>query len=120
MQRRIVQIAKMCVADVQVGDAVASDPNGARGWFVVDEVVRLTSGEMALVGDRGRSTITAGPRDVVGLQVRQTVEMAVEEPEPVAPPPEAAAPSPPASTAAPVAEPPPEDPEESSGDSAAA
>ena len=81
MQRRIVQIAKMCVADVRLGDAVASDPNGARGWFVVEEVVPLTSGEVALGGDRGRSTITAGPRDVVGIQVRQNVEMAVETPE---------------------------------------
>jgi hypothetical protein len=84
MQRRIVQIAKMCVSDVRVGDAVGTDPNNTRGWFVVDEVVSLTSGDVALVGNRGRSTITANPRDVVGIQVRQTVEMAVEEPAPVA------------------------------------
>ena len=119
MQRRIVQIAKMCVADVRVGDAVASDPNGPRGWFVVDEVVRLTSGEVALVGDRGRSTITAGPRDIVGLQVRQSVEMAVEEPD-ATPVPSAGESSESAGATEPPSAPPSEEPAESTGESAAA
>ena len=80
MQRRIVQIAKMCMADVRVGDTVGSDPNGNRGWFVVEEVVNLINGDLSLVGDRGQSSVTAAPRDVVGFQVRQTVEMAADEP----------------------------------------
>ena len=62
--------------DVHVGDAVCSDPNSPRGWFVVDDVVNLTNGDLSLVGRRGQMTITSDPRDIVGIQVRQDVEMA--------------------------------------------
>ena len=70
--------------DVRVGDAVCSDPNSPRGWFVVDDVVNLTNGDLSLVGRRGQMTSTADPRDIVGLQVRQDVEMA-DDPDYVAP-----------------------------------
>ncbi len=70
--------------DVLVGDAVCSDPNSPRGWFVVDDVVTLTNGDLSLVGRRGQMTITADPRDIVGIQVRQDVEMA-EDPDHVPP-----------------------------------
>ena len=68
----------MCMKDVHVGDAVCSDPNSPRGWFVVDDVINLTSGDLSLVGRRGQMTITADPRDIVGIQVRQDVEMAAD------------------------------------------
>lgn len=74
----------MCMKDVHPGDAVCSDPNSPRGWFVVDDVVPLTNGDLSLVGRRGQMTITADPRDIVGFQVRQDVEM-TEDPDFVAP-----------------------------------
>ncbi len=68
-QRAIVKIASIRVVDAVIGDVVNRDPDSNRGWFEIDNIEPLHDGSWALLNDATNTSITAGPLDIVGLQV---------------------------------------------------
>lgn len=74
MQRTFVRIATMRLLDVAVGDVVNSDPTASNGWFVVEEIRRLPSGDVNVTNVSSKGSVMGAPHDVVGVQVTKAVE----------------------------------------------
>jgi len=69
MQRTTVQIAKMRMIDLAVGDEMNSDPDATKGWFVVEGMRRLPSGELNVTNESTKNSIIGEEYDIVGVQV---------------------------------------------------
>ena len=74
MQRTFVRVATMRILDLAVGDVVNPEPDARSGWFVVEEIRRLPSGEMTVTNAASRGNVMGGPYDIVGVQVSKVVE----------------------------------------------
>jgi hypothetical protein len=74
MPRTIVQVARMRIIDVAIGDVMNRDPEATSGWFVVDEIRRLPSGDLNVTGTSTRDSIMGADNDIVGVQVPKIVE----------------------------------------------
>ncbi len=75
MQRTIVQIARMRMADVQPGDIVNGHPDEELGWFEVQEIRHLPSGELVAGGRASTQAAKGSPWDLVGIQVTRKIEV---------------------------------------------
>ncbi len=75
MQRTIIELVKMRLADLEVGDVVNRDPESGEGWFRVGEVRRLPSGEVNVSSANSRSTIMGDDFDIVAVQLPRVVEV---------------------------------------------
>lgn len=80
MQRPIVQIARMRLADIRAGDIVNGHPDDELGWFEVQEIRHLPSGELVAGGRLSTQAAKGSPWDLVGFQVVKQVEVAMREP----------------------------------------
>lgn len=76
MQRTIVQVAMMRIIDLAVGDVMNRDPAATSGWFVVEEIRRLPSGELNVTNTSSKDSIMGAAHDIVGVQVPKIVEQA--------------------------------------------
>jgi hypothetical protein len=75
MQRPIVKVARMRIADVEMGDCVNRDPDATLGWFEVAHIRRLHDGTISVSNESQRSTLSGADVDIVGVQVRSLVEL---------------------------------------------
>jgi hypothetical protein len=74
MQRTIVQIARMRLADLQPGDIVNSNPEHELGWFEIQLIRQLPSGELVASGQTQTQTAKGMPWDLVGVQIVKQVD----------------------------------------------
>jgi hypothetical protein len=74
MQRTFVRVATMRILDLAVGDVVNRDPAASSGWFVVEEIRRLPSGEINVTNASSRGSVMGAPHDIVGVQVSNVGE----------------------------------------------
>ena len=70
-----MQVVRMRMADVQAGDIVNKNPDEYRGWFEVQGIEHLHSGDIALLASSDKYSINGAPNDIVGVQVQQVVDM---------------------------------------------
>ena len=75
MQRTIVQVVKMRMGDLVPGDVINKNPDEPRGWFLVYELQDLPNDGLAVLASTARNSINGAPDDIVGVQVRQVVEL---------------------------------------------
>ena len=74
MQRTFVRIATMRILDLAVGDVVNREPDARSGWFVVEDIRRLPSGEINVTNAASKRSVVGAPHDIVGVQVAKNVE----------------------------------------------
>lgn len=75
MQRTIVQIARIRLADVRPGDVINGRPDDEYGWFIVRLVRQLPSGDLVASGESTNQSAKGSPVDLVGIQVTKTVDI---------------------------------------------
>ena len=75
MHRTLVQVVKMRMGDLLVGDVINKNPDDPRGWFTVHELQELPNNGLAVLASTSKNSINVSPDDIVGVQVRQTVEL---------------------------------------------
>lgn len=75
MQRSIVKITRMRIADLEVGDCVNRDPDGTQGWFEIAAIRRLHDGTLTVSNESQRNTLSGSDVDIVGVQVLTSVEV---------------------------------------------
>ena len=69
LQRSIVQVARIRIADAMVGDVVNREPDANRGWFEIDKIEPLHDGSWALLNVETNTSLTGSPLDIIGVQV---------------------------------------------------
>lgn len=79
MERKIVQIAKMRLADLRIGDVVNRDPDATHGWFVVGEIRRMADEELNVTSESLHDSVVGGEFDIVGIQGTRTIQMADDD-----------------------------------------
>lgn len=77
MQRTIVQVTRMRIIDLAVGDIVNHDPAATKGWFPIEEIRRLPSGDINVTNAATRDSVMVRDYDIVGVQVTKRVDYAV-------------------------------------------
>lgn len=88
----------MRMADLHVGDIINKNPDDPRGWFEVFELQPLPNDGLAVLASTSKNSINGSPNDIVGVQIRQAVQVpdapaapvAASEPEAPAPAPQPA------------------------------
>ncbi|MGI9623987.1 MAG: hypothetical protein ACR2PK_14215 [Acidimicrobiales bacterium] len=75
MQRTIVQIARVRLADIRTGDVINGHPDEEYGWFEVRAVRQLPSGDLVAVGDTSQQSVKGSPVDLAGVQVTKQVDV---------------------------------------------
>lgn len=75
MQRTIVQIARMRLADVRTGDVVNGHPDDEFGWFEVRAIRQLPSGDLVAMGDSSQQSVKGSPVDLTGVQMTKQIEV---------------------------------------------
>ncbi len=75
MQRTIVQVMQVRMADVLPGDIVNKNHANPTGWFVVKELQDLPNNGIVLAADSDRDSINGMIYDMVGVQVTKVVEV---------------------------------------------
>ena len=71
----MVQVVKMRMGDLLVGDVINKNPDEPRGWFTVHELQELPNNGLAVLAATSKNSINGSPDDIVGVQVRQTVDL---------------------------------------------
>ena len=74
MQRTIVQVTRMRIIDLAVGDIVNNDPTATTGWFPIEEIRRLPNGDINVTNVATRDSVMARDYDIVGVQVTKRVD----------------------------------------------
>jgi len=75
MHRTLVQVVKMRMGDLLVGDVINKNPDDPRGWFTVHELQELPNNGLAVLASTSKNSINGSPDDIVGVQVRQAVDL---------------------------------------------
>ena len=75
MQRTVIQIARMRLANVRPGDVISSHPEDEFGWFVVRGLRQLPSGDLIASGESTNDSVKGSPVDLVGVQVTKMVDI---------------------------------------------
>lgn len=75
MQRTIIQIARMRLADIESGDVVNPNPEDELGWFEVQVIRQLPSGELIASGKTQTQSAKGTPWDLVGVQIAKQVDV---------------------------------------------
>lgn len=75
MQRTIVQIARIRLADLEPGDIVNGHPDDEFGWFEVRVLRQLPSGDLVCTGDAATQSVKGSPWDLIGIQVTKQVDI---------------------------------------------
>lgn len=75
MQRTVVQIARMRLANIRPGDVINGHPEEEFGWFVVRGVRQLPSGDLIASGESTSQSVKGSPVDLVGIQVTKVVDI---------------------------------------------
>ena len=73
MSRTIVQVAKVRLMDLEVGDVINAEPDALKGWFTVEDIRRLPSGELNATGAGTRHSVMGSDHDMVGVQATKIV-----------------------------------------------
>lgn len=110
MRRTTVEIVKMRIIDLKVGDVVNTNPEALRGWFLVADIRPLTHGGFQISDTREKNSLHGEDNDIVGVQIESSFEQATTQTAasaPVASPAATPAPAtaPAAAAAAPVSAP---------------
>jgi hypothetical protein len=74
MERTTVHVALMRIVDLAIGDVVNRDPTAMSGWFAVDGIRRLPSGQLNVTNTSSRDSVMGADYDIVGVQVPKVVE----------------------------------------------
>ena len=75
MERTVIQIARVRIADLRRGDVVNQHPDDDLGWFVVQDMRQLPSGELVASGTTSNQNVKGDPVDIVGLQIAKHVPL---------------------------------------------
>lgn len=75
MERTVIQIARVRIADLRRGDVVNQHPDDDLGWFVVHEMRQLPSGELVANGTTAKQSLKGDAVDIVGLQIAKHIPM---------------------------------------------
>lgn len=75
MRRTIVQVARIRLGDVEPGDIINGRPDTDHGWFVVEMIRELPSGDLVVTGASTADNVKATPWDLVGIQVTKKIEI---------------------------------------------
>ena len=75
MQRTLVQVMQVRMADLHPGDIVNKNHDDARGWFEVKQINDLPNGGIVVEAATEKDSINGGPYDIVGVQVTKGVEI---------------------------------------------
>ena len=65
----------MRMGDLLVGDIINKNPDEPRGWFEVHELQELPNNGLAVLASTAKNSINGSPDDIVGVQVRQAVDL---------------------------------------------
>lgn len=76
MERTIVQIARIRLGDINVGDIVSGHPEKESGWFQVRVLRKLPSGELVAGGSASTESVKGSRWDLVGVQITKQVNIA--------------------------------------------
>lgn len=74
MQRTIVQVTRMRIVDLVIGDVVNHDPAATTGWFPIEEIRRLPNGDVNVTNAGSKGSVMATDYDIVGVQVTKRVD----------------------------------------------
>ena len=80
MQRTIVQIARIRLGDVQPGDIINAKPEDEIGWFEIQVLRQLPSGELIANGATQAQAAKGMAWDLVGVQITKQIEMPTRAP----------------------------------------
>lgn len=75
MQRTVIQIARVRMADLRRGDVINGRPEDDQGWFMVQTMRQLPSGELVAGGASTNQTAKGQPFDLCGVQVTKQIEV---------------------------------------------
>ncbi len=75
MQRTIVQVMTVRMADVLPGDIVNKNADKAIGWFEVVELQDLPNNGIVLAAKSDRDSVNGTIYDMVGVQITKVVEV---------------------------------------------
>jgi len=64
----------MRIVDLAIGDVTNHDPAATSGWFVIQEIRRLPSGDLNVTNTASNASIMGTDYDIVGVQVPKIVE----------------------------------------------
>ncbi len=79
MQRNLVQIARIQMRQIVPGDVVNRVPDDTRGWFVAGVLEELFDGNLQVASSDRLQAFSAGPLDIVGVQLLKPIELPVYE-----------------------------------------
>lgn len=80
MQRTVIQIARVRLAEVRPGDVVNGHPDHEQGWFRVVTIRELPSGDLVAAGETNVQSVKGSVFDLVGLQVAKQVDVPGDQP----------------------------------------
>ena len=75
MERTNVQIARIRLGDINVGDIVNGHPEKESGWFQVRVVRKLPSGELVAGGASSTESVKGSRWDLLGVQITKQVNI---------------------------------------------
>ncbi len=79
MKRNLIQVARIRMEEVLPGDVVNRVPDDTRGWFIVAAIEPLFDGTLQVTDAKRHSAFSAGPLDIVGVQLLKPIDLEVTE-----------------------------------------
>ncbi|MDA3039492.1 MAG: hypothetical protein O3C27_08155 [Actinomycetota bacterium] len=79
MKRNLIQVARIRMEEVLPGDVVNRVPDDTRGWFIVAAIELLFDGTLQVTDSKRHAAFSAGPLDIVGVQLLKPIEPEVTE-----------------------------------------
>lgn len=75
MERNLVQVARIRMREVVPGDVVNRLADEPRGWFAAAIVEELFDGDLAVSNTDRTKTFSAGPFDIIGVQMLKPLDI---------------------------------------------
>lgn len=79
MKRNLIQVARIRMEEVLPGDVVNRVPDDTRGWFIVAAIEPLFDGTLQVTDAKRHAAFSAGPLDIVGVQLLKPIDLEVTE-----------------------------------------
>jgi len=77
-KRVVIQVAHVRMGDLRVDDVVNGKPAAEQGWFRIQMICQLPSGDLVATGETTAYSLKGSPWDLVGIQVAKRVDLPVE------------------------------------------
>ena len=63
------------MSDIHPGDVINKNHSDPLGWFEVTELQELPNGDIFVIAATEKNSINGGAYDIVGVQLRKTVQI---------------------------------------------